>query len=79
MYRTLFLLITVLSIHLLSSLTIAKNKDPEYLSRINKAITRADTSGNESQVDKLSKRIEEIEKKIEKLEKQHQLRAIPLG
>lgn len=78
MIRYLFLLLTILSIHFFAGISVAKNNNPDYISRINKAITGTDERNQvQTNLDLLRKRVDELEKKIEKLELKHQLRATP--
>lgn len=69
MQRTLFLLVTIISIHLLASLSMAKNGNNSIL-RIGKIFSGTESSSEqiESNLELLRKRVDELEKKVEKLE-----------
>lgn len=68
MHRTIFLLVTIISIHLLASLSIAKNGNDSIMG-ISKIFSGKERSSQvESNLDLLRKRVDELEKKVEKLE-----------
>lgn len=69
MQRTLFLLVTIISIHLLASVSMARNDTNGVLS-IGKIFSGKESSSEqiESNLDLLRKRVDELEKKVERLE-----------
>ncbi|NLL12104.1 MAG: hypothetical protein GX267_01745 [Fibrobacter sp.] len=68
MQRTLFLLVTIISIHLLASLSMAGNGTNGAL-RIGKIFSSKESNSEqiESNLELLRKRVDELEKKVEKL------------
>ncbi len=69
MQRTLFLLVTIISIHLLASLSMARNDNNGILSIGKRYSGKVSSSDQiESNMDLLRKRVDELEKKVERLE-----------
>lgn len=69
MQRSLFLLVTIISIHLLASLSVAKGDNNSIL-KIGKIFSGKESCSEqvESNLELLRKRVDELEKKVEKLE-----------
>ncbi|HEX3020535.1 MAG TPA: hypothetical protein VHP36_09540 [Chitinispirillaceae bacterium] len=68
MQRSLFILLTIISIHLLASISMAGN-GTESLPGVSQVIGRTENHNqNENNMDLLRKRVDELEKRVEKLE-----------